>query len=411
MHSRGCLGILLLIGIAVCFSSDRKHIHIRTVAACLAAQFAIGFLVLRVPAGQQALWALSKFVTGILACGDEGARFLFGALATDKMGAIFPNEGFVFAFRVLPSLVYVSALIAILFHVGLMQFFARVAGKLLQKAFGTSPVESFGAIITIFIGQSELPVALGPYLRTMAATELFSVLCSGAASVSGATLVGYVGLGVPAHYLVAASFMAIPGGLLFAKLLAPRPPGSPVDTMASGRLSYHQAFFETVTEGALKGTRTAVAVAATLVAFVGLIALVNTGLQSLGPALHVPGLSLEYLFGLLFAPIAWLLGVPAAECGIVGSVLGLKLVINEFVGYLHLSPFLQNGALSARSGAIAAFALCGFANLSSIGILVAAFGSQCPERREELARISARAVLAGMLSNLMSAAIAGIILV
>lgn len=410
MHSRGCLGILLLLGIAVFFSTDRKNISLRTVLSCLLAQIAIGLLVLRVPAGQQVLWSLSRLVTNILSCGDEGARFLFGPLAGDKMDAVFPHEGFVFAFRVLPSLVYVSALIAILFHIGLMQAFARGTGKILQKLLGTSPLESFGAVITIFIGQSELPVALGPYLSTMAPTELFSVLCSGVASVSGATLVGYVGLGVPAHYLVAASFMAIPGGMMFAKILAPRPAGSALDTLAAGRASYHQALFETITEGALKGTKTAVAVAATLVAFIGLIALINSGFQALGQAISMPYLSLEYLFGLLFSPVAWLLGVPAGECTLVGSVLGLKLVINEFVAYLHLGPSLQNGALSVRSGAIATFALCGFANLSSIGILVAAFGSQCPERRAELARVSVRAVMAGMLSNLMSAAIAGIIL-
>ncbi|GAN67335.1 NupC/NupG family nucleoside CNT transporter [Acetobacter orleanensis] len=411
MHSRGCLGIVLLLGIAVLFSRDRKNISVRTVLSCLLAQIAIGLLVLRVPVGQQVLWSLSQFVTRILSCGDEGARFLFGALASDKMDTIFPHDGFVFAFRVLPSLVYVSALIAILFHVGVMQIFARATGKILQKVLNTSPVESFGAVITIFIGQSELPVALGPYLRTMTPTELFSVLCSGVASVSGATLVGYVGLGVPAHYLVAASFMAIPGGMLFAKILAPRVAGSPVDTLAEARSSYNQALFETITEGAMKGTKTAVAVAATLVAFIGLIALINSGFQALGQAIDMPFLSLEYLFGLMFSPIAWVLGVPAGECTLVGSVLGLKLVINEFVAYLHLSPSLQNGALSARSGAIATFALCGFANLSSIGILVAAFGSQCPERRAELAHISTRAVLAGMLSNFMSAAIAGVILV
>nr|WP_303622962.1 nucleoside transporter C-terminal domain-containing protein [Acetobacter persici] len=405
------MGILLLLGIAVFFSTDRKNISLRTVLSCLLAQITIGLLVLRVPAGQQVLWSLSRLVTNILSCGDEGARFLFGPLAGDKMDAVFPHEGFVFAFRVLPSLVYVSALIAILFHIGLMQAFARGTGKILQKLLGTSPLESFGAVITIFIGQSELPVALGPYLSTMAPTELFSVLCSGVASVSGATLVGYVGLGVPAHYLVAASFMAIPGGMMFAKILAPRSAGSAVDTLAAGRASYHQALFETITEGALKGTKTAVAVAATLVAFIGLIALINSGFQALGQAISMPYLSLEYLFGLLFSPVAWLLGVPAGDCTLVGSVLGLKLVINEFVAYLHLGPSLQNGALSVRSGAIATFALCGFANLSSIGILVAAFGSQCPERRAELARVSVRAVMAGMLSNLMSAAIAGIILV
>lgn len=410
MHGRGCLGIVLLLGIAVLFSKDRKNISLRTVLACLLAQIAIGLLVLRVPVGQQILWSLSQFVTRILSCGDDGAHFLFGALASDRMNAVFPQDGYIFAFRVLPALVYVSALIAILFHMGIMQIFARTTGAVLQKLLNTSPAESFGAVITIFIGQSELPVALGPYLRTMDSTELFSVLCSGVSSVSGATLAGYVGLGVPAHYLVAASFMAIPGGMMFAKILVPRVAGSPVDTLEEARSSYNQVLFETITQGAMKGTKTAVAVAATLVAFIGLIALVNSGFQALGQLIHKPFLSLEYLFGLVFSPVAWLLGVPMGECNLVGSVLGLKLVINEFVAYLHLGPSLHNGALSARSGAIATFALCGFANLSSIGILVASFGSLCPERRVELAQISTRAVLGGMLSNFMSAAIAGIIL-
>lgn len=410
MHIRGCLGILVLTGLAVLLSGSRKHISFRTVISCLLVQAAIGVFVLRVPWGQQVLWQVSRLVTDVLACGDEGAKFLFGELAGGGLEKIFPGGGFIFAFRVLPSLVYVSALIAILFHLGVMQFFARVTGAAAQWLLRTSPVESFAAVTTIFIGQSELPVALSPYLRTMSRSELFSVLCSGTASVSGATLVGYAGLGIPAEYLIAASFMAIPGGIMFGKILFPRQPGEVTDTLAAGRGACPHAFFETLTEGALKGTRTAVAVGATLVACVGLIALVNRGLGAAGGLAGFPGLSLEYCFGMLFAPVAWLLGVPAGECGAVGSVLGLKVAVNEFVAYLRLAPQIHSGVLSPRSGAIAAFALCGFANLSSVGILVAAFGSQCPERREELALISARAVLAGVLSNLTSAALAGILL-
>ncbi|ARW15373.1 NupC/NupG family nucleoside CNT transporter [Komagataeibacter europaeus] len=410
MHIRGCIGIILLVCTGILFSADRRQIRPRIILVCLGLQVAIGFIVLRIPAGQALLRAISGMVTHLLAYGDEGGRFLFGALVGPRMNTVFPGEGYVFAFQVLPSLVYVSALIAILYHCGIMQAFARVSGRGLQWLAGTSSVESLGAIITIFVGQSELPVALGPYLATMGGTELFSVLCSGTASVSGATLVGYAGLGIPAHYLVAASFMAIPGGLLFAKLLEPLPPGVPPTPLATGDAAYHRAFFEAVMEGALNGTRTAVSVAAMLVACIGLIALVNGILQGVGGVVGWPALSLEYLMGLLFAPVAWLLGVPLSECGTVGSVLGLKMAVNEFVAYLHLGPDIRGGVLSPRAAAIASFALCGFANLSSIGLLVAAFGSQCPDRREEVARRSARAVLAGMLSNLLSAAIAGIII-
>ncbi|GBR27669.1 NupC/NupG family nucleoside CNT transporter [Komagataeibacter oboediens] len=410
MHIRGFIGIIFLICVAMVFSTDRKRINLRIIGACLLLQAGIGLLVLRVPSGQAALRAISDMVTQVLSYGSEGARFLFGGLVGPRMHDLFPDGSYVFAFQVLPSLVYVSALIAVLYHFGIMQAFARLLGRGLQWLLGTSPVESFGAIITIFVGQSELPVALGPYLASMSTSELASVMCSGTASVSGATLVGYFGLGIPADYLVAASFMAIPGGLMFAKMLEPRAPDSPVSPIDAGRAAYHRAFFEAVMEGAMKGAQTAVAVAAMLVACIGLIALVNGMLQGIGGHVGLPALSLEYIMGLLLAPLAWMLGVPAGECDAVGSVLGLKVVLNEFVAYLRLGPDIQAGRLSARAAAIASFALCGFANLSSLGLAVAAFGSQCPDRREEIAHKSARAVLGGMLSNLMSAAIAGIIM-
>lgn len=410
MHVRGFIGIIFLMCIGLVFSTDRKQISLRIIGACLLLQAGIGVLVLRLPAGQAVLRAISDIVTQILSYGGEGARFLFGALVGPKMHEIFPDGSYIFAFQVLPSLVYVSALIAILYHFGIMQGVARLLGRGLQWLAGTSPVESFGAIITIFVGQSELPVVLGPYLTSMSESELASTMCSGTASISGATLIGYFGLGIPASYLVAASFMAIPGGLMFAKILEPRASGAPVSSINAGQAAYHRAFFEALMEGAQKGAQTAVAVAAMLVACIGLIALVNGVLQGIGGHIGLSMLSLEYLMGLIFAPIAWMLGVPAGECDAVGSVLGLKVVLNEFVAYFHLGPDIQAGRLSKRAAAIASFALCGFANLSSLGLLVAAFGSQCSDRREEIARKSARAVLGGLLSNLMSAAIAGIIM-
>ncbi|MET0369426.1 MAG: nucleoside transporter C-terminal domain-containing protein, partial [Methylobacterium sp.] len=348
-------------------------------------------------------------VATLLAYGDRGTAFLFGGLVEPRMFELFGGSGFVLALRVLPQILYVSALIGVLYHFGIMQAAARILGAGLQRVLGTSPIESFSAVITIAIGQSEIAVALRPFLPMLTGAELFAVMSSGASSTAGAILAGYAALGVPMAYLLAASVMAIPGGLLYAKILFP---SSEPTRITSTRVTFGEAraanVIEAAADGTQKGLAVAVSVGAMLIAFVGLIALADGILGWGGTLLGWPGLSIEAVLGRVLAPLAWLLGVPWDQAGIVGGAIGQKLAFNEFLAYASLSPTLKAGTLDPRSQAIVCFALCGFANFASIAIQLASFSSLVPERRSEVARYGLRAILAGSLSNLTSAAIAGL---
>lgn len=423
MILRGLAGVALLLAIGLAFSTNRSAIRLRPVIAALATQIGIGAIVLFVPPGRIALHAVSTVVGQVLSCGAQGSAFLFGALVSPKMGDVFPGEGFIFAFQVLPEIIYVSALIAVLYHFGIMQRLAEVIGFAVSKLIGVSIAQSFSAVITIFIGQSEMPVAIAPYLSRLTRAEMFAVMCSGTASVTGSVLAGYAALGVPMDYLLAASFMAIPGGLLFAQILMPETEtplivdmrdtssasttaGNALEDAPGGATSN---VFEAIANGTAAGTRVAVAVGATVIAFVGLIALLDRALGAAGHALHIGGtLSLSGLLGEVFAPLAWLIGTSWHDSGVVGTLIGQKTAFNEFVAYGSLASHLHTGDLEPRSIAIASFALCGFSNVSSIGILIGAFSSVIPERKAFVCRMGARAVLAGCLSNLTSAVIAGL---
>lgn len=401
--------IAFLLAVAALFSTDRRAIRPRVVLSALAVQIGIGAVVLFWPSGRGALSAVADAVQAVLSYGDKGVAFLFGGLVEPKMFELFGGGGFVLALRVLPQIIYVSALIAVLYHFGVMQALARALGAALQRVLGTSPIETFSAVITIFIGQSEIAVALRPFLALLTGAELFAVMTSGAASTAGSILAGYAALGVPMPYLLAASFMAIPGGLLYAKILMPSTEPSRVTTM---RVTFGETravnVIEAAADGAQKGLAVAVAVGAMLIAFVGLIALLN-GLVAYGGGLvGMPGASIEGLLGAALAPLAWLLGVPWDQATLVGGAIGQKLAFNEFLAYANLSPVLKSGELGEHTTAILCFALCGFANLSSIAIQLASFGSLVPERRAEVASYGLRAILAGTLSNLTSAAIAGV---
>jgi concentrative nucleoside transporter, CNT family len=365
--------------------------------------------VLFVPWGRRALHGISMLVNDVLNYGNDGIGFLFGDLVGPRMNTLFPNGGFIFALRVLPEIVYISALIAVLYHLGIMQMLARVLGGGVRALLRTSVIESFSAVTTIFLGQSEMPIAIRPFVPLLTHAELFAVMSSGTASVAGSVLAGYAGLGVSLDYLLAASFMAIPGGLLFAKLLLPTREPSHVTTL---RLDFeaHRAanLFEAVAIGTGNGVRVAVAVGSMLIAFIGLIACLNGVIGWIGLLFGAHGLSLQQILGWAFAPLAWLIGVPWGASVRIGGIIGQKIVFNEFVAYVQLSPMLHAHSLDPHSLAIASFALCGFANFSSVGILLASFGAVAPERRSEVSRLGLRAVLAGTLSNLMSATIAGI---
>ena len=399
MILRVLFGMAGLLFLGALLSTNRRAIDWALVGRALLLQVLIAAVVLWVPAGAHGLHVVSDAVTKVLSFGDVGSAFLFGGLVGPKMDALFGNEGFVFALKVLPEIVYVAALLGLLQHWGVLQFLSKLIGGALSRVLGTTGLESFAAVLTIFLGQSEIPIALQTCLVEMSEGELATVLCSGTSSIAGSVLAGYASLGVPMENLLAASFMAIPGGLLFSRILFPGPRRS--DAQIAGADHGHHSMFEAIADGAMNGAKIAVAVGAVLIAFVGLIALAN-GL------LGAVGLSLSWMLGMVFAPFAWLLGVPWNECIVAGGLLGQKIAFNEFVAYVNLSPLIHAHALSQRTITILSFALCGFANISTIGILIGAFGSAEPRRRTDVASLAVRAVVAGTLSNAMSAVIAGL---
>ncbi|WP_256738671.1 NupC/NupG family nucleoside CNT transporter, partial [Cronobacter sakazakii] len=408
--------------IAVALSSNRKAINLRTVVGAWLIQVAIGALVLYVPAGRKVLLAMSEGVANVIAYGNDGISFLFGGLVSDKMFEVFGGGGFIFALRVLPVIVFFSSLIAVLYYLGIMQLVIRLLGGALRKVLKTSRTESLSATANIFVGQTEAPLVVRPYIATMTRSELFAVMCGGLASVAGSVLAGYAQMGVPLEYLIAASFMAAPGGLLFAKIIIPEtetPHDAPqLDTTQRDPDSPSNVL-DAAASGASAGMQLALNVGAMLLAFVALIALLNGMLSGIGGWFNHPELSLQLILGWLFSPVAWLIGVPWDEAMVAGSFIGQKLIINEFVAYMNFGEYLKEDALVAAAGlqvlsdhtkAIISFALCGFANLSSIAILIGGLGSMAPNRRHEVAQLGLKAVAAGTLSNLMSATIAGLFL-
>ena len=410
------VGMVTLVAIALVFSYDRKSIRLRTVLGAFAIQAGIGAFVLYVPFGQAVLQAISAGVSQVLVYANDGIGFLFGGLADVE------NVGFVFAIKVLPVIIFFSSLIAVLYYLGIMQWVIRILGGALQKALGTSRTESLSATANIFVGQTEAPLVVRPFIARMTPSQLFAVMCGGLASVAGSVLAGYAALGIPMEYLVAASFMAAPGGLLFAKLILPETQNvedsdsvSKVDEELKEQDDKPTNVLDAAASGATSGLMLAANVGAMLLAFIGLIALINGILGGVGGWFGFESLSLELILGWLFAPLAFLLGVPWEEATLAGSFIGQKLVVNEFVAYINLAPYIDGEQVVAATGqlmtphtmAILSFALCGFANLSSIAILLGGLGSIAPTRRKEIARFGVKAVLAGTLSNLMSASIAG----
>lgn len=399
----GLLGIVLLLLAAYGLCDNRKAIRWRTVGTALALQILIGWVVFAVPAGRDALAALSAGVTNAIGAGQEGVDFLFGGLTRDNGGAV----GFVFALRVLPMIIFFSSLIAVLYHLKIMGLVIRFLGGGLKKLLGTSRAESLSAAANIFVGQTEAPLVVKPYIAGMTSSELFAVMVGGLASVAGSTLAGYVALGVDIKYLIAASFMAAPGGLLFAKLMKPE-----TGTPHEGRLDFSEGdekpanVVDAAALGASTGLKLALNVGAMLLAFIGLIALLNLLLGGIGGWFGNGALSLQVILSWCFAPVAWLIGMPWGDAVNGGCLIGQKLILNEFVAYVQYVEWRPG--FSTKSEAIGAVALCGFANLSSIAILIGGLGGMAPNRRSEIARLGLLAVAAGTFSNLTSAAIVGL---
>jgi len=405
----GIVGIITLITIAILMSENRKAINIRTVVVAFLLQAGLGAFVLYVPAGQSVLEGISGAVQSIIDSAQEGLNFLFGGLVGPKMFEVFGDGGFVFALRVLPIIIFFSSFIAVLYYLGVMQKVITVLGGLLQKAMGTSRTESLSATANVFVGQTEAPLVVRPYIKGMTRSELFAVMVGGLASVAGSVLAGYASLGIELKYLVAASFMAAPGGLLMAKLMVPE---TQTPTNASDEDDEDNEkpanVIEAAASGASSGMQLALNVGAMLLAFIGLIAVMNGLVGYIASLAGYDGITIQLILGYIFSPLAFLIGVPWHEAVQAGSFIGQKLVVNEFVAYIDFVNIKDT--LSPHTQAIVTFALCGFANLSSIAILLGGIGAMAPSRRTEIAKLGLKAVAAGSLSNLMSATIAGLFL-
>jgi CNT family concentrative nucleoside transporter len=401
----GILGIAVFMLAAWAMSSHRKAVRWRTVGLAFSIQIGIGALVFGVPWGRDALDWLSTRVTDAIGAGKAGVDFLFGPLSADG-----GNIGFVFALRVLPMIVFFSSLIAVLYHLGIMQQVIRVIGGGLRRLLGTSPAESMSAAANIFVGQTEAPLVVKPYVPHMTRSELFAVMVGGLASVAGSVLAGYASMGVEMKYLLAASFMAAPGGLLYAKLMLPETekPRQAVAAFAEGDEKPVNVL-DAAALGAATGLKLALNVGAMLLAFIGLIALMNLMLGGIGNWFGMPDLSLQWILGWVFSPLAWLAGIPLPEIRQGGSLIGQKLVLNEFVAYVEFTGI--QGAMTEKTRAICSVALCGFANLSSIAILLGGLGGMAPTRRQEIAQLGLKAVAAATLSNLTSATIVGMFVI
>lgn len=399
------LGMVVLIAIALLFSNNRRAINWRTVLGAFAIQVGFAALILYVPAGQKALGAMADAVANVIAYGNEGINFVFGGLADPN------NVGFIFAVKVLPIIVFFSGLISVLYYLGIMQIVIKIIGGALQKILGTSKAESMSAAANIFVGQTEAPLVVKPYISRMTESELFAIMVGGLASIAGSVMAGYAGMGVPLTYLIAASFMAAPAGLLFAKILYPQTQQFTDSQPEANDSEKPSNVLEAMAGGASAGMQLALNVGAMLIAFVALIALINGILGGVGGWFGYADLTLQSIFGWVFKPLAYLIGVSWEESAIAGQMIGMKLAVNEFVGYLEFTKYLQPDTpvvLTEKTKAIITFALCGFANFSSIAILIGGLGGMAPNRRGDIARLGLKAVIGGTLANLMSATIAGL---
>jgi CNT family concentrative nucleoside transporter len=415
----GLAGIALILAIAFALSTNRRAIRLRVVAAAFALQAGIAVLVLYTPWGRAAIAGMAQGVSNLLGYANKGTEFLFGPSANNPLANTF-------AIAALPVIVFFAALVAILYHLGVMQRIVRWVGGAIGWITGISRVESLGSAANIFVGQSESPLVVRPYLAALPPAQLFTLMTVGMAGVAGTILAAYASLLGPTAlpYLLAAAFMSAPGGILMAKIMMPdelkRADELPLegDAPAEQQIAVSETFEEgerpaniimAAASGAQTGVKLAVAVGAMVLAFVALVALANGLLGGVGAWFGYPNLSFQAIVGTIFAPIMYLIGVPWSEAGIAGGLFGTKIVLNEFVAFIDLGQ-IQAGALSDRSRAIVTFALCGFANFSSIAIQMAVTGGLAPNQRPVIARLGIRALIAGSLANLMSAALAGLLI-
>jgi CNT family concentrative nucleoside transporter len=404
-------GLALILGLAYCISTARRAIDYRTVAWGLALQLLFALIVLKTEAGRRTFQVLGAAITRVLDFAFVGSSFVFGPLGSKEvwpkiMTTVLGEEGVqygvIFAFQVLPTIIFIAALFAMLYYFGVMQVIVRIFAVGMRRVMRASGAESLNVAASIFMGQTEAPLTIRPYLPRMTESELMTVMTAGMAHISGGIMAAYILFGIEAQHLLTAVIMTAPGTLMMAKMFVPetRLP----ETMGTVRLEVEKTdvnVIDAIGRGTGEGLHLALNVGAMLISFLALVALVNAGLG-------LAGLSMQQILGWVFAPIAWCLGVPWRDAPTVGNLLGTRMVLNEFVAYSQLGPL--KGTLDPKSFTIATFALCGFANFSSIGIQIGGIGALVPERRHDLARLGLRAMLAGTFANFVTATIAGMLL-
>ena len=408
----GLLGIVLILGIAWGLSNNRKNINYRTVGMGLLLQALLAVFILKVPAGKAMFGWLGQGITKILSFSDDGAKFVFGALANDDMlKPLFGDATFIFFVRIIPTIIFVASLVNIFYHLGIMQWIVQILARGLNYVMRVSGAEALSNISSAFVGQVEAQIMIKPYLKGMTNSELMSSMTGSFACIAGGVMATYIKFGVPAEYLIAASIMAAPGALAIAKIMHPET-GTP-ETQGKVKLDTHKEhsnLVDAISAGCSDGLKVGLNVAAMLIGFLALIALINYILGGLGSLAGYSGLSLNTILGGLFSGFAWAMGVPGSETMTAGALMGTKLVANEFVAYLQLKDLIAQNALSPKTIAIVSFALCGFANFGSVGIQIGGISALEPSRRSDLARLGFRALIAGTFASYLSATLAGLLI-
>ena len=393
------IGIIFVFLVAFLISNNKKKINWKTVIIGFLIQFIFAFAALKWSVGKYILSRISLGVQSVIDYAKEGISFIFGSLS---------NDGSIFAVNVLGVIIFISALVSVLYYLGVMQFVIKLIGGGLSKLLGTSKLETISSAANIFLGQTEAPLLIKPYVVKLTESELFTVMVGGLASVSGSILVGYSLLGIPIEYLVSASFMSAPAGLIISKIIIPEIREAKVNEEIEMVKDDSSNIVDAASKGAIDGLGLVLNIAAILLAFVALIALINGIIGLIGGLFGIDNLSLQSILGYIFAPIATIIGVPMKESVIAGSLIGQKIILNEFVAFTSLSEIIST--LSPKTIAIVTFSLCGFANISSIAILIGGIGGMAPSRKHDIARLGWKAVLGGTLANLLSATIAGFLL-
>lgn len=407
----GLLGIVLILGVSFLMSNNRKAINYRTVGVGLLLQVALAVFILKTETGQATFQWLGDSINTLLGQADKGAQFVFGSLVDRKLmtQAFGAGNDYIFFFKVVPTIIFVAVLVNMFYHLGVLQRVVSTMGKGVHWLMGVSGAEALSNVASTFVGQVEAQIMIKPYLKNMTNSELMASMTGSFACIAGGVMAVYISLGVPAAYLLAASLMAAPGALVISKIMFPETEKSETQGMVKMEITKtHANLVDAIAAGASEGLKVGMNVIAMLIGFIALIALVDLGLGHIGNWINLPELSMNLILGKVFSVFAFAMGVPAQDVEVAGALMGKKMVVNEFVAYLDMVKLKDT--LDPKTIAITSFALCGFANFSSVAIQIGGIGELAPSRRSDLAKLGFKALIAGTLASYLSATLAGLLL-